>query len=103
MFCHTRGIQSDIPRLSANQHSGLDPTQLINAFMLCAYAPWSKVVHYIGLWSKVVHYIGLWSKVVHYTGLWSKVVHYTGLWSKVVHYIGLWSKVVHYIGNRALV
>ena len=22
MFCHTHGIQSDIPRLSTNQHSG---------------------------------------------------------------------------------
>ena len=28
MFCHTRGIRSDIPQLSANQHSGLKPPSL---------------------------------------------------------------------------
>ena len=30
MFCHTHGIQSDIPWLSANQHSGLEPHSLYN-------------------------------------------------------------------------
>ena len=28
MFCHTHGIRSDIQRLSANQHSGLEPPSL---------------------------------------------------------------------------
>ena len=27
-FCHTHGIRSDIPQLSANQHSGLKPPSL---------------------------------------------------------------------------
>ena len=29
MFCHTCSIRSDIPRLSANQHSGLEPPSLL--------------------------------------------------------------------------
>ena len=35
MFCHTGGIRSDIPRLSTNQHSGLEPPSLWRAFI-----PW---------------------------------------------------------------
>jgi hypothetical protein len=34
MICHSRGIQPDIPQLSANQHSGLKPPSY-DTFNVC--------------------------------------------------------------------